>query len=149
MSGILDSASVRQRPVASLQPAFVRCQRHPVAFSKNCSKFSQFFALSTDRIQKLEFKKENYFNKFRVYIGYTGFEPATSTSRTSRATSCANTRKKNKKYIQRVAGSELNVPNLKIENPLKTKCESGLFRIEGLLQNSQNGEVKALSVSVP
>ncbi len=26
-------------------------------------------------------------------VGYTGFEPATSTSRTSRATSCANTRK--------------------------------------------------------
>ena len=29
-------------------------------------------------------------------IGYTGFEPATSTSRTSRATSCANTRSKKK-----------------------------------------------------
>ena len=54
----------------------------------------------------------------KLFIGQTGFEPATSTSRTSRATSCAIARKKNVRNCS-VAGCDLNVPNLKIEEPLR------------------------------
>ena len=98
LSGILDSASVRQPRVASLQPAFVRCRRHPVAFSENLLQvFASFPRSLRFESSKRQLKKIGIQSKFECPIGYTGFEPATSTSRTSRATSCANTRKKNEK----------------------------------------------------
>ena len=52
-------------------------------------------------------------------FGQTGFEPATSTSRTSRATSCAIARKKQIKKVGTSRSCDLNVPNLIMEEPLR------------------------------
>ena len=64
-------------------------------------------------------------------IGYTGFEPATSSSRTTRATSCANTRKESDEYALpgRTAGCPYLLPVNKKESLPKTE---GLARAAGL-----------------
>ena len=58
----------------------------------------------------------------KLFIGQTGFEPATSTSRTSRATSCAIARKKNcpKLFSRRMRPQR---PELENRRTVKKNCE--------------------------